>query len=391
MIRLLAVTHFYEAHGGGIERVAGHLNRQLTALGHQLTWAASDEDALPDLATAAPAPLRCAGVIERLTSMPMPLPGLAALRRLARAIGQCDHVLIHDSLYLTSIAAMLFARLSRRPVTLVQHIARIPFASPAMRVAMRWADAVVTAPMLRSADQVVFISATSRDAFRHLSLKRPPVLLFNGVDHDVFRPGDPAERDDTRRSLGIAPTDRVVLFVGRLVRKKGLDTVREIARMRPDLQVILAGRGPIDPDSWALPNVRVVRDRSGPSLAALYRAADVLVLPSFGEGYPLVVQEALACGLRVLCDAGSARADPGAACWLTGIDVDPADPARTAAAFVAGIDAAAAAPDERAGMAHYARETYCWSRMAQAVSSLCQPTLRTRQPAAAAAARNPAV
>jgi starch synthase len=34
-MRLLTVTHFYEAHGGGIERVAGRLNREFAALGHE--------------------------------------------------------------------------------------------------------------------------------------------------------------------------------------------------------------------------------------------------------------------------------------------------------------------------------------------------------------------
>ena len=46
-LRLLTVTHFYAAHGGGIERVAGHLCRELAKAGHDCAWAASKADAVP--------------------------------------------------------------------------------------------------------------------------------------------------------------------------------------------------------------------------------------------------------------------------------------------------------------------------------------------------------
>ena len=55
--------------------------------------------------------------------------------------------------------------------------------------------------------------------------------------------------------------------------------------------------------------MRVFSDLAGPGLAELYRASDVFVLPSQGEGFPLVVQEALACGLPVVCGDESTGAD----------------------------------------------------------------------------------
>ena len=364
-MRLLTVTHFFEAHGGGIERVAGALNREFRALGHVTHWAASDEDAPPAAGTAAAVPMRCWNLLERLTGLPMPIPGIAALRRLQRAIAAADAVVVHDALYISSIAAMLLAKRRGTPVLLVQHIADIPLSSPLLRRVIALANALVTRPMLRAADQIVFISDTTRRAFAHVATRRRPLLLFNGVDSATFHPG----ASDARAELDIPAEARMLLFVGRFVEKKGLAVIERVARARPDWRIVLAGRGPIDPALWGLANVTVAAGRSGPSLAALYRAADVLLLPSVGEGYPLVVQEAMACGLPVVCGEDSAAADPGAARWLRGVAVSLDDPEGTAGRVIAAVAALdCAAPDsDLGGMSAYAARTYDWAHTAQAM------------------------
>jgi glycosyltransferase involved in cell wall biosynthesis len=370
-LKLLTVTHFFGAHGGGIERVAEHLNRELSRLGHQPVWAASDADPAPAPEVARGLAMRCVDPLERLTGLPMPLPGPRGLRRLWRSVGEADGIIIHDSLYVTSIAAMVAARWARKPVILVQHIAEIPFRNPVLRRLMRLANRIVTRRMIASADRVVFISATVRDAFRGWPSRCAPELVFNGVDSAVFRPDPCAEvRRQERKALGIAEDARLMLFVGRFVEKKGLHILAELARARADLVFVFAGRGPIDPEGWGLPNVRVARDRSGPALAALYQVADLLLLPSVGEGYPLVVQEAMACGLPALCGAETARADPDAAQWLSGIDIVPDNSRETADRLSRAIDAAPDDPRGRAAMADWAAARYSWKQAAVTLAAM---------------------
>ena len=375
-MRILTVSHFFDSHGGGLERVAGHLVRQFAALGHESIWAASGETP-PDADIAKAVPLACINPTEALTGLPMPIPGPRGLAALWREVGRADALVIHDALYVTSIAAMLMGRLRRLGgwrgrVVLIQHIAAIPFASPVLRGVMGLANLLVTRPMLGAADEVVFISATVREALLGSPPRRSCHLVFNGVDGAIFSPQGAPEDG---RGAPLPGTGRRVLFVGRFVEKKGLAVLRALAASRGDLTFLLAGAGPMDPAGWGLPNVHVLGVQSAQALAGLYRAADLLLLPSVGEGYPLVIQEAMACVLPVVCGQPSDRADPGAAAWLRGVPIDLADPEGSARACAAAIDTlapdapepAASRAASRAAMAAYAARLYSWRAMAEAV------------------------
>ena len=156
-------------------------------------------------------------------------------------------------------------------------------------------------------------------------------------------------------SLGLPVEGRIVSFVGRFVEKKGLHIIERLARARPDLTWALAGWGPIDPLAWGLPNVHVFAGLQGPSLVPFYQASDAFVLPSTGEGLPLVMQEALACGMPVICGAESAAADPAAAGLIAGVAIDGSDPAVTAAAFARQIDQSLASNCAAAAASRHAR------------------------------------
>jgi glycosyltransferase involved in cell wall biosynthesis len=301
----------------------------------------------------------------------MPIPGPSGLAALNRTIKQTDVIIIHDALYCTSIAAMVFARWYRKPIILIQHIAAIDFSSAALRRAMRLANRLVTQPMMRMANQTVFISDTVKRSFADVRTARPPALLFNGVDSAVFHSGvaEPVSR-------ALPGTGPVAVFVGRFVAKKGLAALQALATARPELTLVMAGSGPIDPRAWQLPNVDVVGPLDPEGVASLFHSSDLLLLPSVGEGYPLVIQEAMACGLPVVCGAESAAADPDALRWLRGVDVDLARPAETAAQMAEVVELPALSVADRIEMADYARRAYDWSRQASALASLARDLVR---------------
>lgn len=316
MTRHLAlVTHYYPAHRGGVERVAAELARRL-ADGHgwTITWMASDVDpapeGLPESVHLIPAPAW--NGIERHVGVPWPIWSLRALVALWRTISRADVVHLHDALYFGNAFAWLFARLRGVPVVVTQHVGTIPFKSSFLRAVHALANRTLGRLVLSTAHQVVFISPAVQQEFEcSCRFRAPSVYWPNGVDTAAYVPdGEVADHRaiaDVRSKGG-----RVFLFVGRFVEKKGLSVLRELAAALPGDLWVFAGQGPLDPGQWGLANALVVRGESGPGLARYYRAADLLVLPSTGEGFPLVVQEAMACGTPAMVGEETAAGCPDA-------------------------------------------------------------------------------
>lgn len=148
-----------------------------------------------------------------------------------------------------------------------------------------------------------------------------------GVDLALFRPLDRAE---SRAQIGLAPDERVVLFVGRIDPIKGIDTLIEAAQLllsretpqRPPTFVIVGGDldddgAPIGPlalvadairERGIAANFRLVGSQPQDELPVFYAAADVVAVPSRYESFGLVAVEALACGVPVVASrAGGLR------------------------------------------------------------------------------------
>ena len=365
--RLLTVSNFFDSHRGGLEIVAGRLARELAERGFEVTWLASNAAPAPcDAAQLRAVSIGAWNVAERRLGVPWPILSPAGALRLWREVGAADAVLLHDSLYMTSVVTFLAAKAQRRPLTIIQHIGAIPYRNPILRGLMALANRLVAAPVLSGADQVVFISQFVRDYFARLRFRTAPQLIFNGVDTEVFRPARDGEKAAARRRFGLHDADKVALFVGRFVEKKGVGVLCAAAAARPDLTFAFAGWGVLDPASWGLANVRVFSDLSGAGLAELYRASDVFVLPSQGEGFPLVVQEALACGLPVVCGDESTGADAEAAALLRGVEVASADTGAVAGRVSQAIDEALAGAEAGDGARRYdfVRRRYAWAAAA---------------------------
>jgi glycosyltransferase involved in cell wall biosynthesis len=337
------VTHYFESHRGGVELVAGRVIRELNRHGQDVTWIASNVTPPPsDPEVGRAIAVKALNVAERWLGIPFPIPSFGAICRIRREVGNADVLLLQDSLYPACVAAFLFARLSRKRLVITQHLGVVPYSNPILRLAMRLADRIIVRPMLARADGIAFISETTARFFSSVRFRSPPRLIFNGVDLDIFSPVPLDEKPELRRRLGLAPDRPIALFVGRFVEKKGIHVLSRMARLRQDITWAFAGWGHLDPRYWGLPNVVVFSDLSGRSLAPLYRASDLLVLPSKGEGFPLVIQEALACGLPVVCSTDTACADTAGSHFLSAVALDERNLEATALAFCAEVDRALA-------------------------------------------------
>lgn len=332
---VVVVTHFFGAHGGGIELVAERLVREIVndPVLH-FSWFASDCDPAPLIEGLETVPMRTCNGIEKLLGFPWPVWGWKSIRRMKLAIRKADVLWLHDTLYLGNILAFWTARRAHKPIMISQHIAPIPYKNPIFRWLMNVGDKLITSRMLRLADEVIFISdRVAEDYYRRVNFTRPIKVIPNGVDIRLFHPPITENRRFLRQQFALKAEQPVMLFVGRFVEKKGLDVIRRLAIMFPEWRFWLAGSGRINPDKWLLPNVHVLKNRKGQSLAELYQAADLLLIPSYGEGFPLVIQEAMACGLPVLCGPSTAQGNTLAMPHLHVADVFPSNSERTAAVW----------------------------------------------------------
>jgi glycosyltransferase involved in cell wall biosynthesis len=366
-MRITLVTHFFPAHGGGVERVAGQLADGLAAQGiAHIDWHASDCDAPPPASPGLTAvPAGSCNIVERAVGVPYPLWSPAALLRLGRAVRSASVVHLHDCLYLPVLAAFAAARFGRRrAVVVTQHIGHVPYRNPILRAAHAAANRLLGAWVLGGADQVVFVSESVRAYFaERVRFRSPPLLIENGVDTGVFRPCSAAERLERRAKLGIPPGKPLLLFTGRFVEKKGLGVLRELTERIPEAHWLFAGWGPMDPAAWGRANVNVRLRLSHADLVPLYQAADLLVLPSVGEGFPLSVQEAMACGTPALVGEDTAAGCPEAGEALLSERVGGAE---TATRWAARIRALLAAPGTleslRPQVAAFARGRWSWEQ-----------------------------
>lgn len=162
-----------------------------------------------------------------------------------------------------------------------------------------------------------FMSQARGDVSRAVSLRiaraGAVTVVGNGVDIQRFQP-DAAVRERVRSDLGLANDDVVVITVARLVREKGLLDLADAALLLADdprIHVLVVGSAlPSDRSdvSEALREHRVAARLGGrwrllgarADINDLLKAADVFVLPSYREGLPRSIIEAMATGLPIV-------------------------------------------------------------------------------------------
>ena len=169
--------------------------------------------------------------------------------------------------------------------------------------------AMLTRTVLRNADALLTVSQDLR--VKAVAMGAPPErarAIINGCDLEIFHP---RERLEARRTLGIDAAQKSIVYIGRMDLRKGLLELIEAAVLihvqRPLLHVYLVGDGPDRSiiqsaigEANASSYIHVLPACSFDEVAVWMAAGDVVTLPSYMEGCPNVVLEALACGRPVV-------------------------------------------------------------------------------------------
>lgn len=243
--------------------------------------------------------------------------------------------------------------------------------------------------VVTEADRLVANTPAEAGELRTLYGAEPERLAVvpPGVDLDLFRPPAHGRREQVRRqarrALGIPEAGPLVTFVGRVQPLKAPDVLLRAVAEMPGLDPELAGQVTVavvgGPSGSGLDRptalvdlaaslgissqMRFLPPASGPALAEIYRASDLVAVPSYNESFGLVALEAQACGTPVVA-AAVGGLPTAVRDGVSGLLVDGHDPRAWAEMLVRLL----AAPRWRAELSRGAvghASRFSWDRTAQ--------------------------
>lgn len=340
-MQLLVVTQDFPPAVGGIETYTAELVRRwahrpgsVHVVAPRLPKAGSVDDQMPVSVT-------------RVSTRPdaLPLFGLPAVMREARRL-QAD-VAFHAQ-WQTVGTSLLARRLTGYPRQIV-------CAAHGRELLFNPADSVpglsatynrLRRSMLRGPDRFTPVSHYTADLLKMHGVPSSRLhVVPNGTDPERFHPFDATS---LRQSLGLVDKT-VLLTVGRLVPRKGIDTtlhaLPHVLRVVPNLTYLIVGTGPdrdrleqLATDLGVAEHVHFVGWVSAEDLPRFYNVADAFVMPSHEtasnvEGFGIVFLEAGASGVPVV-GARSGGIPDAIRDGETGLLVPPSSPSDLAAALI---------------------------------------------------------
>lgn len=239
----------------------------------------------------------------------------------------------------------------------------------------------MTRRTIAGADAMITVSEAMRDyAVREFDAAPDRVhTVVNGFNTSVFRQLDQAQ---VRAKLNVAPDEKMMVYVGRFVEAKGMRELitafQQLAARDPKVTLALVGDGVMKDGLTELVRSSGLSDRvhmpgglAPEQVAEWISAANLLTLPSWSEGYPNVVVEAIACGRPVVAtDVGGVKEIVNPA---NGVMVPPRDAARLADALWDVLQR----PWDAAAIA--AQIDRSWDDVAADTLAVCEQTLQRRR------------
>jgi glycosyltransferase involved in cell wall biosynthesis len=298
---LVVGNYYYPEHMGGVEIVSHNLIKHYRGHDHMVRWVAADVPPKFRHIGEFDVPLRSWNIAEEKLGFPHPIPFPNTIKKLYTNIKWCDIVHLQDSLYPINIFTFIFAKILRRPILITQYAKIIPYTQFYKQILQIIAYRTIGWIMFNLADRIVFITPNVRDAMSNLTPNLPQDVVPLGVDTDFYEPALVQKRSALREKISGNVSTQIVLFVGRMVERKGVNLIRPLIGKYKDWHWVFVGRpDDFNPSDWNLPNLTHLQGISESELRDLYAASDLLVHPSLGEGITLTVSECMACGTPVI-------------------------------------------------------------------------------------------
>ncbi len=295
-----------------LNRLVGFLERQ--GVGVRVYSPTTDTPAFPPTGTLVSVPS------TSIPGRPEYRLGLGLQRRIRADLKAFDPHIVHIAAPdIIGHRAVSWARSHGKPAVASVHTR---FETYFRYYGMAWAQVGAEALLRRLYRRCVEIYAPSESMAAVLTdqrMSRHVSIWSRGVDRKQFNPD--RRNMEWRRSIGFEDHEAVILFVGRLVLEKGLDTfsdtLAELRAQNVPHRALFVGDGPAR--QWITdraPEGVFIGHQTGADLARAYASADVMFNPSSTETFGNVTLEAMASGLAVV----AARATGSLSLVTTGLN-----------------------------------------------------------------------
>lgn len=294
----IVVSYTYPYKGSGIGNVAREQAEHLVKLGHSVTLISGNfpkgkEFFIHDGVSH----LKLPGT-DLLELFNIPVPLLFFNKQATSTIKNADLIHIHDYYYPSSLAALIIAKIYKKPVVLTVHIVKAIYMNLMIRLIEKSASSIIGKVILSLTDRIVIINKSDLEDKKLKNYKKKIEYIPNGVDKENYKPVSSKKKAELRKLLGLSLDKKILLFIGRFVPKKGFDLL--IRTDIKDSTILMVG----DPKNRKIPhnkkNLNILGVRSKKEIVKLFQLSDAFILPSYGEGFPLSVQEAMLSGLPLI-------------------------------------------------------------------------------------------
>ncbi len=307
-MHLLVFAAYYSPHRGGYELYAEELASRLVHMGHQVTVVTSNSERSPVQETLRGVTVfrwPCWNILGG--TFPIPKPGRQYFQLAAYMHREhVDLINTQTRFFLTSFFGWWFAKTQGLPLVHTEHGTRfVELSSWWTRLISRIYDQILGRLVISSADRIIASSRAAGEFTRKLGGKTFD-LVYNGVDTSTFFSDNSQHQSTTQR----------LLFVGRLIAAKGvqelIQSFSDIQKKFPQSQLTIIGTGNYEQQLKILAdrntNIEFLQKLTVSELRLQYQQAQVFINPSFSEGLPTSVLEAIACGSKVAAtDVGGTK------------------------------------------------------------------------------------
>ena len=296
--RILSFCPYYPPHVGGLEKSTEELHQLFVNHGHQVTVFTS---AIPKPSSHLTVPANSTIIhypaVDIIFGYPVPKFWALDFWRLWRDLSNTryDIVLSSTRFFLSSLIALVFARINRLPHLHIEHGSDyVQTDNKIVALLARLYDETLGCFVLRHSTCNISPSRSAQHFVARFDT-RPSPIIYRGVDAKVFDNIPPTV------PFALKPEQLLLVFAGRLIGAKGVPDLIQACSLLPSLRyhLTIIGSGPMQPYLVSLvsqlnltANVHFLGPLSHQDTISILKSADICINPSFNEGLPTILLEA---------------------------------------------------------------------------------------------------